>query len=128
MTCSIVILEKRSRETRRYDVNVYVDTPKAATVSSILDVIVDPLADADIEALGSNYLPIAIDAPGDWVINAAPITYNDGRQVPAGKVMQGSIGGGNHGYTYTIRVLYARSDDAGPHEATVLLEVNDTIV
>jgi len=125
MGCSLKILRKRSRETRIYDVVVYRDMPRAAVVSAVLDVIVDELPEADIDVIGSALAPLEVAPAAQWSINDEAITYRDGSVVPVGKVLQGEIGGGNDGYTYTIRILYARNDDPGPHEATVQLRIRD---
>lgn len=127
MGCSQIILRKRSRETRVYDIVVYHDMPRAAVVSEILDVIVDSLTDEELEEIGSLEVPLEVAPVEEWVINAEAVTYNDGTLVPIGKIVQGAIGGGNDGYTYTIRVLYERDDDPGPHEATVMLRVRDDV-
>lgn len=125
MGCSDEILRKRSRETRIYDVVLYRDMPKAAIVSSVLNVIVDELTEDDLTEIGSALSPLEVAPAAEWSINDEEITYRDGAVVPIGKVLQGEIGGGNDGYTYTIRILYARNDDPGPHEATVMLRIKD---
>lgn len=125
MGCSDEILRKRSRETRIYDVVVYRDMPKFALVTSVLDVLVDELPEEDLDALGSSLAPLEVAPAAEWSINDEAITYRDGAVVPIGKVLQGEISGGNDGYTYTIRILYARNDDPGPHEATVQLRIKD---
>lgn len=125
MTCAQAILTKRTSETKLYDVDVYADIPLDAVVTQVLSVSVDPLSDEALDEIGSYEVPIDLAPANQWVVNQDAITYRDGRTVPAGKIMQGVIGGGNDGYLYTIRIQYARSDDPGPHEATVQLKVSD---
>jgi hypothetical protein len=127
MGCSEIIREKRSRETKLYTVVVYDDIPKAALVDDVLSVIVDDLSDDDLDALGSGDVPLEADAADAWTINDAAFTDRDGSVFPVGKCMQGNISGGNNGYTYTVRVMYSRDDDPGPHEATFLVRIKDEV-
>lgn len=118
-----LMLDKRSSERKLFHVDLSLDLPRDALITQILDVLVDDIeVDPDIE-----YTPLDVAPAHEWAINYEPVRYPDGRLVPAGKAMRGAIAGGTDGYVYTIRILYERGDDRGPHEATVLLRVRDQI-
>ena len=118
-----LMLDKRSSERKYFHVDLSLDLPRDALITQILEVLVDDIeVDAEVE-----YTPLVVAPAHEWLINAEPVRYPDGRLVPAGKAMRGEIADGTDGYVYTIRVLYERDDDRGPHEATVLLRVRDSI-
>jgi len=127
MSCQDAIVEKTHRMTRVYTAIAFFDMPRGAVIEAVLDVIVDPLSDAELEALGSDAVALGAGNVTDWVINDAIFTDRDGSAYPIGTCMQGPISGGNNGYTYTVRLLYARDDDPGPHEATFLVRIKDEV-
>lgn len=118
-----LMLDKRSSERKLFHVDLSLDLPRDALITQILDVLVDDV-EVDPEA---EYTPLDVAPAHEWAINYEPVRYPDGRLVQPGKATRGAIGGGTDGYVYTIRILYERSDDRGPHEATVLMRVRDHI-
>lgn len=68
---------------------------------------------------------------GTPIVNIAPVTFEDGTQAAAGKVIQVQISGGKiptaqQSILHTIRAQFATSLSPNRCEATVLLEINDT--
>lgn len=116
---------KTTREVDRFTVVVYRDLPRGSVVDEILEVLCDPLEESVLEQLGSNLSELVIAPPEDWAINQEPFVDPTGRIYPPGSVVQGEIGGGNNGITYTLRILYSRDDHLGPHEATVRMRIRD---
>jgi hypothetical protein len=115
------ILEKRSSDSRRFDIDCSLLLNVGETISSVSSSSASPATTP----------PIVFGTP---VINPSQTTYTDAwdntRTVPAGQVIQVQISGGAIPSTartqrYTLRFVLATSQNPAI-EATVVLNLNDT--
>ncbi|MEX8520063.1 MAG: hypothetical protein AB3X44_16255 [Leptothrix sp. (in: b-proteobacteria)] len=108
----MLTLEKRSYDSRRFDIDCSQLLSTGETVTSVTSIAADQ---ATTPAL----------AFGTGTVNGTAITYPDGHTAPIGTVVQVQISGGQVGVTYTVRAKFATSQSPNVLDATVLLRVND---
>lgn len=115
------ILEKRSTDSRRFDIDCSLLLNSGETISSVATPTVLPVTNP----------PIAFGTP---VVNTTSANYTDAygytRTVPAGQVVQVQISGGaipssSRTQRYTLRFLLSTNQNPAI-EATVVLLLNDT--
>ena len=115
------ILEKRSSDSRRFDIDCSLLLAVGETISSVATPTATPSATT----------PLTFGTPA---VNGSPITYVDpfgsSRTAPTGQVVQVQIGGGSipSGYIaqdYVIRIVLTTNLNPAV-EATVKLRLNDT--
>jgi len=108
------VLDKRTRDARVYDIDCTDLLAAGETISTVSSVTADQG--------GMTF--------GSPTINAAPVTYSDGRTAATGKVIQvqisaGTIPTGKPSLQCVVRALFATNVSPAV-EATVLLRLIDT--